>query len=80
VSADTRPANRALVEIAGPERAPFEEIIRRYLEMIDAKRFVYPDREAHYCGWKVERLSLVPTGEARLGQVRLASVKRKLAT
>jgi uncharacterized protein YbjT (DUF2867 family) len=74
------PRNGA-IEIAGPERAPFDEIIRRYLNMIGDKRPVYSDQEARYFGGKVEQLSLVPTGEARLGQVSLADwVKRKLAT
>jgi uncharacterized protein YbjT (DUF2867 family) len=69
------------IEIAGPERAPLDEIIRRYLNMIGDKRPVYSDQEARYFGGKVEQLSLVPTGEARLGQVGLADwVKRKLAT
>jgi uncharacterized protein YbjT (DUF2867 family) len=69
------------IEIAGPERAPFDEIIRRYLSMIGDTRPVYADREARYFGGKVEHLSLVPTGEARLGQVGLADwVKRQLAT
>jgi uncharacterized protein YbjT (DUF2867 family) len=69
------------IEIAGPERAPFDEIIRRYLTMIGDKRPVYSDREARYFGVKIEQLSLIPTGEARLGHVGLADwVKRKLAT
>lgn len=69
------------IDIAGPERARFDEIIRNYLEMMGDKRPVYADPEARYFGGKVEQLSLVPTGEARLGQIALADwVKRKLAT
>lgn len=69
------------IEIAGPERSPFDEIIRRYLEIIGDKRPVYADPEARYFGGRVELFSLVPTGEARLGQIALADwVQRKRAT
>lgn len=60
------------VEIAGPERAPFDEIVRRYLETMGDTRPVQPDPEARYFGARVERFSLVPTGEAQLGETRLA--------
>ena len=69
------------VEIAGPERAPFDEIIKRYLEMTGDKRPVHADPEARYFGGKVERFSLVPMGNAQLGKITLADwVKRKRAT
>jgi uncharacterized protein YbjT (DUF2867 family) len=69
------------IEIAGPERAPFDEIIKRYLEMTGDKRGVHADPEARYYGGRVERFSLVPMGNARLGNVTLADwVKRKPAT
>ena len=68
------------IEIAGPERAPFDEIIRSYLRMMDDNRPVHADPGAHYYGARVERLSLVPTGEAQLGRIKLADwVRRKLA-
>jgi uncharacterized protein YbjT (DUF2867 family) len=69
------------IEIAGPEKAPFDEIIKRYLEMMGDKRPVRADPEARYFGAKVERLSLVPMGNAQLGKITLADwIKRKLAT
>ncbi len=69
------------IEIAGPERAPFDEIIKRYLEMMGDKRPVHADPEARYFGARVERFSLVPMGNAQLGKITLADwVKRKLAT
>jgi uncharacterized protein YbjT (DUF2867 family) len=58
-----------IVEIAGPERAPFNEIIARYLKAINDPREVLPDPEARYFGGRVEELSLVPLGEARLGRI-----------
>ena len=69
------------IEIAGPERAPFDEIIRSYLRMMGDSRPVHADPEARYFGGRVERLSLVPTGETQLGRIKLADwVRRKLAT
>jgi uncharacterized protein YbjT (DUF2867 family) len=61
-----------VIEIAGPERAAFDELVRSYLEMMGDGRPVVGDPEALYFGGKVERLSLVPTGEALLGRVTLA--------
>jgi uncharacterized protein YbjT (DUF2867 family) len=58
-----------IVEIAGPERAPFNEIIVRYLKAIGDPREVVSDPEARYWGGRVEAHSLVPLGEARLGRI-----------
>src|SRR6516162_4569896 len=60
-----------IVEIAGPERAPFNEIVARYLKAIDDPREVVRDPEARYFGGRVEERSLVPLGEARLGHIGL---------
>jgi uncharacterized protein YbjT (DUF2867 family) len=60
-----------IVEIAGPERAPFNEIIARYLKAIGDPREVVSDPEARYFGGRVEERSLVPLGEARLGRIGL---------
>jgi uncharacterized protein YbjT (DUF2867 family) len=58
-----------IVEIAGPERAPFNEIVARYLKAIGDPREVVRDAEARYFGGRVEERSLVPLGEARLGRI-----------
>ena len=60
-----------IIEIAGPERAPFNEIVARYLKAINDPRRVVSDPEARYWGGRVEERSLVPLGEARLGRIGL---------
>src|SRR5256714_2146590 len=60
-----------IVEIAGPERAPFHDIVARYLQAVGDPRQVVRDPEARYYGGRVEEHSLVPLGEARLGRIGL---------
>jgi|SRR5687768_10561266 uncharacterized protein YbjT (DUF2867 family) len=60
-----------IVEIAGPERAPLNEIVARYLKAIGDPRQVVSDPDARYFGGRVEERSLVPLGEARLGRIGL---------
>jgi uncharacterized protein YbjT (DUF2867 family) len=66
----SKPAN-GILEIAGPERAPFNEIIARYQKAVCDPREVVADPEARYFGGRVEERSLVPLGEARIGPTRL---------
>jgi uncharacterized protein YbjT (DUF2867 family) len=65
-----RPRN-GIVEIAGPERAPLNEIVGCYLKAVGDPREVMRDPEARYWGGRVEEHSLVPLGEARLGRIGL---------
>ena len=65
------PPRNGIVEIAGPERAPFNEIVARYLKAVGDSREVVSDPEARYFGGRVEEHSLVPFGEARLGRIGL---------
>ena len=58
-----------IVEIAGPERTPFNEFVARYLKAVGDPRKVVSDPEARYYGGRVEERSLVPLGEARLGRI-----------
>ncbi len=58
-----------IVESAGPQRAPFNEIIARYLKAVGDSRKVVSDPEARYFGSRVEEHSLVPLGEVRLGRI-----------
>jgi uncharacterized protein YbjT (DUF2867 family) len=63
------PPRRGIIEIAGPERAPFNEIVARYLKAVGDSREVMSDPKALYFGGRVEEHSLVPLGEARLGRI-----------
>ena len=63
--------HNGIVEIAGPERAPFNDIVARYLKAVGDPREVVSDPEARYYGGRVEEHSLVPLGEARLGRIGL---------
>jgi uncharacterized protein YbjT (DUF2867 family) len=65
------PPRNGIVEIAGPERAPFNEIVARYLKAVGDPREVVSDPEARYFGGQVEERSLVPLGEARHGRIGL---------
>jgi uncharacterized protein YbjT (DUF2867 family) len=69
-----------IVEIAGPERAPFSEIVARYLKAVGDQREVVRDPEARYWGGRVEERSLVPLGEARLGRIGLDEWLRRSQT
>jgi len=66
-----------IVEIAGPERAPFNEIVACYLKAIGDPREVVRDPEARYWGGQVEEHSLVPLGEAHLGRISLDEWQRR---
>ena len=65
------PPRNGVLEIAGPARAPFNEIVARYLKAVGDPREVVTDPEARYWGGRVEERSLVPLGEARLGRIGL---------
>jgi uncharacterized protein YbjT (DUF2867 family) len=69
-----------IVEIAGPERAPFSEIVARYLKAIGDPREVVSAPEARYWGGRVEEHSLVPLGAVRLGRIGLDEWLRRSRT
>ena len=66
-----------IIEIAGPERAPFNDIVARYLRAVGDKREVVSDPTARYFGGRVEERSLVPLAEARLGRTGLGEWLRR---
>jgi uncharacterized protein YbjT (DUF2867 family) len=57
------------IEIAGPERAPMNEIVGRYLKAANDPRTVEADVHARYFGTELNDQSLVPGGGARLGKI-----------
>ena len=69
-----------ILDIAGPERAPFNQIVARYLKAVGDPRQVVSDPEARYWGGRVEEHSLVPLGEARLGRIGLEEWLRRSQT
>jgi uncharacterized protein YbjT (DUF2867 family) len=52
------PPRNGIVEIAGPDRAPFNEIVARHLKAIGDPRQVVRDLEARYWGGRLEERSL----------------------
>ena len=65
------PPRNGIVEIAGPDRAPFNEIVAGYLKAKGDAREVVKDPDALYWGGRVEEHSLVPLGEALIGRIDL---------
>lgn len=57
------------IEIAGPERAPMNEIIARYLKAANDPRMVEADVHARYFGSELNDQSIVPGESARIGKV-----------
>ncbi|MQB04758.1 NAD-dependent epimerase/dehydratase family protein [Agrobacterium tumefaciens] len=59
-----------VIEIAGPERAPMNEFIARYLKATDDPRTLVPDAHARYFEVEIDDRTLVPDASARLGAIR----------
>jgi uncharacterized protein YbjT (DUF2867 family) len=58
------------VEVAGPQQFRFDELIRHGLAAYKDSREVVADPHARYFGAELDERSLVPWGEARLGDIR----------
>src|SRR5262245_12033986 len=58
------------VEVAGPQQFRFDELIRRGLAARRDPREVVADPHARYFGSELGERSLIPWGEARLGDIR----------
>jgi uncharacterized protein YbjT (DUF2867 family) len=59
------------VDVAGPQRFRFDELIRQRLAAANDPREVVADPHARYFGAELAEGSLVPAGEARLGETSL---------
>ena len=58
------------VDVAGPQAFRFDELIRQGLAARNDPREVVVDPHARYFGAELGERSLVPAGEARLGEIR----------
>lgn len=65
------PSN-GILEVAGPDRFRFDELIRGTLRARHDPREVVTDADASYFGSKLQEGSLVPEGDAVLGHIRFA--------
>lgn len=66
------PARNGTIDIAGPDRASFAEIVRKYLKGINDKRVVRSDAAVGYFGSPVVETSLVPKGDAQISTTSLS--------
>jgi uncharacterized protein YbjT (DUF2867 family) len=70
-----------IIELAGPERFRFDEIVRRFLSATQGSCQVVADGQARYFGAVLDEGSLVPKGESHIGATRfgdwLSSAARK---
>src|SRR5262245_34951613 len=60
-----------IIDLAGPERFRFHEIIREFLSANQDTRQVVIDTHARYFGAKLDEQSLVPIGSSHIGATRL---------
>ena len=58
------------VDVAGPQQFRFDELIRQGLAARNDAREVVVDPHARYFGAELGERSLIPAGEARLGEIR----------
>jgi len=58
------------VDVAGPQQFRFDELVRQGLGARNDPREVVVDSHARYFGAELSERSLVPVGDARLGQIR----------
>ncbi|MDG4824860.1 SDR family oxidoreductase [Asanoa sp. WMMD1127] len=70
--AATAPAVNGAVEVAGPQRMRFDEVIREALAAKGDPREVVADPAAPYFGQVMADDTIVPTGDYRAGAVTLA--------
>jgi uncharacterized protein YbjT (DUF2867 family) len=59
------------VEVAGPQQYRFDELIRQSLRARNDTREVVADAHARYFGAELGERSLIPAGNANLGEIRL---------
>ena len=65
------PPLNGTVDVAGPQQFRFDELIRLGLGARNDPREVVVDPHARYFGAELDERSLIPAGDARLGEIRL---------
>jgi len=60
-----------MVEVGGPDRFRFDELIRQGLAALHDSRKVVADPHARYFGAELSERSLIPADDAQRGQIRL---------
>jgi uncharacterized protein YbjT (DUF2867 family) len=68
----------SIVEVAGPEARPMDEMAREYLTATHDKRQVIADARARYFGAQIDDRSLTPGRSHRAGSIHLADWLRSL--
>ncbi|MDM9555471.1 SDR family oxidoreductase [Pseudomonas asiatica] len=63
------PPALGMLEVAGPEAAPLDELVRRFLRLRGDTRKVVADVHARYFGAELDDKSLTPGSGARLGKI-----------
>lgn len=66
-----KPVN-GTIEVAGPERLPLDELVRRFLSANQDARQVVADVHARYFGTELNDQSLTPGDNPRIGPTRFA--------
>jgi uncharacterized protein YbjT (DUF2867 family) len=67
------PPVNSIVEVAGPEARPMDEMARDYLRATGDKRQVIPDAHARYFGSQLDDRSLTPSGDHRAGSIHFST-------
>jgi len=74
------PPVNGTVEVAGPQQFRFDELIRQGLSARNDQREVVVDPHARYFGAELGERSLIPAGDARLGEIRFQEWLNQPAT
>lgn len=63
------PAGNRTIEIAGPEKAPLDVMVGRYLKARKDARVIVADARAGYFGAQIDDRSLTPQADTRIGRI-----------
>jgi uncharacterized protein YbjT (DUF2867 family) len=61
---------KGIIDVAGPDRFRFDEIVRQVLSGTQDRRQVVTDLHARYFGARLDEQSLVPRGNSQIGATR----------